>query len=281
MFNRIVQKVRQIKERLVSDRSLEEASGFYWNMSSRDARVKDQSHWCGAQRWRRERWFAYGDFFHDLIIECLRKFAPQNYIQEFKQKTALEWGCGGGAVARPLCGSFSKVYGVDISRASVYECERQMLKLGHANFIKLPIPSADPEMILREIEKESIDLVVSIGVFQHFPSKSYTRRVLDVMGKILEKGGYALLQVRYFDGSPKLCQKERDYAQNVIYMTSFTPEEFAEQLKGAGFSILTRERDIDGQPEYHDYYFIKKEDGHEPTAPSPAPPLRGLSSPDG
>jgi len=268
MFTRMVKRVRQLKERLASGNTLEEASGLYWNMSSRDARVKDQSHWCGAQRWERERWFAYGDFFHDLTLTYLQRYAPQKFIQELKQKTALEWGCGGGAIARTLCGRFSKVYGVDISHASVDECERQIRELGHANFVKLPVPSASPEAILSEIERASVDFVVSIGVFQHFPSKPYTRRVLEVMGNILGQDGYALLQVRYFDGSPKLRQKDRDYAQNVIYMTSFTPEEFTRQLNETGFSILTRERDIDGQPDYHDYYFIRKEDGDEPTVPS-------------
>jgi 2-polyprenyl-3-methyl-5-hydroxy-6-metoxy-1,4-benzoquinol methylase len=258
MYRRMIKKVRQLKDWMKNSENLEKASGHYWNMSSMDARVKDQSHWCGAQRWRHDRWFDYGDFYFNLALKYLQGFASQNFIHELAHKTALEWGCGGGAIVRPLCGNFAKVYGVDISQATLDECEKQMQKMGYGNFTKVCFSSQDPENVLQGVEKASVDLIISVGVFQHFPSKHYTRRVLGVMEKILEKNGYALLQVRYFDGSPKLRQKDRDYAQNVIYMTSFTVEEFADQLKDAGFSIVKRDRDIDDHPDYHDYYLVRK-----------------------
>jgi len=259
MFSRMHRTVRRFIDVMKSGGTLEEAAGFYWNMSGRDARIRDQSHWCGAQRWTEDRWIEYGDACFDLARQFLERFAPPNYISELAQKTALEWGCGGGAIARPLCKSFFRVYGIDISRSSLDECERRMQQRGHENFVKVPFPAEHPERVLPEMAGASVDFIVSVSVFQHFPSKPYTRRVLGVMEKILKDGGYGLLQVRYDDGSPKFRQKDRDYARNVIYMTSFTPEEFTGQLQETGFRVLVRERDIDVRADNHDYYFVRKE----------------------
>jgi len=62
----------------------------------------------------------------------------------------------------------------------------------------------------------------------------------------------------YFDGSEKLRQKESDYAKNVIYMTSFTTEEFSTLLAETGFTLLASERDLDGLNENHEYFFFRK-----------------------
>ena len=258
MFSRIKGIMWRFIDALKNGGTLEEAAGLYWNMSSRDSRIQDQSHWCGAQRWMEDRWLKYGDAYFDLTLQFLERFAPRNYMNELAQKTALEWGCGGGAIARPLCESFFTVYGIDISRASLIECERRMTKLGHKNFVHIPFAAPNPENVLQDVASASVDLIISVGVFQHFPSKRYTRRVLGIMEKILKLDGYALLQVRYDDGSPKVRQKDRDYARNVIYMTSFAPEEFADMLSEVGLCVLLRERDIDGHPDYHDYYFVRK-----------------------
>ncbi len=263
MFSRMNRTIRRFIDSMKNSGTLEEDAGLYWNMSARDERVQDQSHWCGAQRWTENRWLRYGDDYFDLIRQLLERFAPGNYMDDLAQKTALEWGCGGGAIAGPLCKNFFRVYGIDISRASLDECERRMQKLGHENFIKVPFPAQNPEHVLLDVASASVDFIVSVSVFQHFPSKPYTRRVLGVMEKILKDGGHGLLQVRYDDGSPKLRQKDRDYARNVIYMTSFTPEEFTKQLQETGFRVLARERDIDGRTEHHDYYLVRKQAGFD------------------
>ena len=66
------------------------------------------------------------------------------------------------------------------------------------------------------------------------------------------------MQVRYFDGSEKLRQKEGDYAKNTIYMTSLTTDEFSALLAETGFTFLGSLRDFDGQKENHEYYFFRK-----------------------
>jgi SAM-dependent methyltransferase len=258
MLNKIKEKVNRLRERMAEADDLEKADGRYWNLSENDARVQDQSHWVGADRWSHRRWSEYGEFYSGLAVKYIEKYAPADFFQSLSQKAALEWGCGGGAIIRPLCGRFSKVYGVDVSTATLHECKKQMAKMGLCNFTDVFFLSQYPENILQKVGEDSLDFIISVGVFQHFPSKPYTQRVLRVMGKMLKTNAYALLQVRHFDGSPKFRQKDHDYAQNVIWMTSFTVREFTGYLKDAGFSIIERNSDVDDISECHDYYFIKK-----------------------
>lgn len=258
MLNRIIKKAKRLRDRMEEAEDLEKADGRYWNLSEADARVQDQSHWVGAQRWGRDRWFRYGDFYAGLALKYLERYAPADYYRNLRQKTALEWGCGGGAIIRPLCREFAKVHGVDVSRATLRECEKQMRKMGFGNFQPLFFLSESPDDVLSAVGENSLDFIISVGVFQHFPSKPYTQGVLRVMGRMLKKNAYALLQIRFFDGSPKFRQKDRDYARNVIYMTSFAVDEFTSHLDSAGFSVIERSRDVDDIREGHDYYFVKK-----------------------
>lgn len=247
---------------------LDRDAGRYWSMSDSNERIRDQSHWYGEGRWEKERWLAYGDFFFDLAGERLRQVAGPDWHGRLKEKTALEWGCGGGAIIRPLCEHYAHVYGVDISAATLSECRKRMAdfagpeenKEGRetGNFTACHFPSEHPEAVLEQISPGAVDFIVSVGVFKHFPSQAYTLRVLQVMEKLLKKGGFLFVQIRYYDGMEKYRPKAEDYARNVITMTSFTAEAFAAQLDAAGLSLLFRERDIDGEDEKHEYYFLGK-----------------------
>ena len=105
---------------------------------------------------------------------------------------------------------------------------------------------------------DAVDLFFSVAVFQHFPSKAYTKEVLGATAGLMRTGAHGLVQVRYFDGSEKLRQKEEDYAKNVIYMTSFTTEEFSALLAETGLTLLGSMRDLDGPKDRHEYCFFRK-----------------------
>ncbi|MDQ1278026.1 MAG: hypothetical protein QG555_1068 [Thermodesulfobacteriota bacterium] len=125
-----------------------------------------------------------------------------------EKKTALEWGCGGGAIIRPLCEHFASVYGLDISAATLYECRKRMADLAAAGiFTACHFPSEYPEAVLEQIAPESVDFIISVGVFKHFPSQAYTLRVLQIMEKLLKKEGFLFVQIRYFDGMEKYRPK--------------------------------------------------------------------------
>jgi SAM-dependent methyltransferase len=238
--------------------ALAAAAGRYWRLSGRDDRIQDQSHWCGAMRWNRDRWLVYGDFYMAGALRLLHDFAGKAYIGGLGEKTALEWGCGGGANVRCLCKAFAQVYGTDIAEDTLDECRRRMSAMGFVNFSPVHFPAPEPEAVLRKITAETVDFILSIAVFQHFPSKTYTQNVLMIIAKLLKPGGFAWIQVRYFDGSEKYRQKDDDYAKNVITMTSFTFEEFSSQLRQAGLFLLHSEKDIEQENLYHEYFFVRK-----------------------
>jgi 2-polyprenyl-3-methyl-5-hydroxy-6-metoxy-1,4-benzoquinol methylase len=241
-----------------SGNRLDKEAGQYWNLSRYDERIQDQSHWCGSARWDRGRWLEYGEFHEGLVLSYLRRFSGPEYFGNLRGRTALDWGCGGGANTRTLCLHFGSVIGVDISEPTTAECGRQMRSLGVQNFRGIFFDAHRPEALLKPVGREAVDFFFSVAVFQHFPSKSYTLRVLGVMEELMKPGAFGLIQVRYFDGSEKLQQKEDDYARNVIYMTSFTTDEFTHQLNASGFTLLFSERDLDRPEDRHEYFFFRK-----------------------
>ena len=246
------------RHKVKSDNSLDQEAAQYWNLSRYDERIQDQSHWCGSARWDRDRWLRYGEFHEGLFLSYLRKFTEPEYFGSLRGRTALDWGCGGGANTRTLCLHFGSVIGVDISEPTTAECERRMRSFGLQNFRGIFFEAHRPEALLEPLGREAVDFVFSVAVFQHFPSRPYALRVLGVMERLMKPGAFGLIQVRYFDGSEKLRQKEDDYARNVIYMTSFTTDEFAGELNASGFTLLCSERDLDRPEDCHEYFFFQK-----------------------
>lgn len=239
-------------------KSLEKDAGLYWNLSRHDERVQDQSHWAGSARWPRQRWLEYGEFNFGLVLRFFEQFAPLSLVGGFASMTALDWGCGGGANMSALGRYFRRVIGVDISQPTLDECTRQLKRVGLSNFGTVLVDATQPRGVLDEVGRDAVDLFFSVAVFQHFPSKAYTKEVLETAAGLMRKGGHGLVQVRYFDGSEKLRQKEGDYAKNVIYMTSFTTEEFSALLHEAGLTLLGSMRDLDDPKDCHEYYFFRK-----------------------
>lgn len=256
-------KMKRILKKLsgLLKEDLESDSAKYWNLSSYDSRVQDYSHWCGSSRWDESRWVSYGERNVGFALEKIREAAGPAF-SVFRETAAageaLEWGCGGGPNVIALYRHFARVSGLEIAAPTLDECRRQVKGRGVADFRGILIESGRPESALNMIEKDSLDFILSIEVFQHFPSKDYTARVLKVMNAILKSGAHAWVQVRDFDGSPKLRQKETDYAANMIYMTSFTGEEFSRMSNGCGYRILWHGRDEHVQGDDHTYYLLQK-----------------------
>jgi len=157
-----------------------------------------------------------------------------------------------------LCRHFRRVVGVDISQPTLDECTRQLNRSGLSNFETALVDAARPRKVLDGVGRDAVDFFFSVAVFQHFPSKAYTKEVLETAAGLMCEGGYGLVQVRYFDGSEKLRQKEGDYAKNVIYMTSFTTAEFSALLAETGLALLGSMRDLDDPKDCHEYYFFCK-----------------------
>ena len=239
-------------------KSLEKDAGLYWDLSRHDERVQDQSHWAGSARWPRDRWLEYGEFNAGLAEKFFTRHAAGVLAGGFGSWTALDWGCGGGANMSALCRRFRRVIGVDISRPTLEECARQLNRCGLTNFGTVFADAARPQQVLDEAGRGAVDFLFSVAVFQHFPSKAYTKQVLETAAGLMREGGVGFVQVRYFDGSEKLRQKESDYAKNVIYMTSFTTAEFSALLSETGFTLLGSKQGLDDPKDCHEYYFFRK-----------------------
>ncbi len=261
MFSWLARTLRWVSAREPGDPNRE--AGAYWRMSAGDDRLRDQSHWCGAGRWQRERWMEHGEFNRRLLEDRFRRFATFPFPQSPGDGRALEWGCGGGALTRVLCERFARVYGVEISDATLDECSRQMQRLGHRNLEGVLIPAEDPEAVRNAVPAGSLDFILSVAVLQHFPSRAYTARVLRVMAELLRNGAFAFLQMRYSDGADRYRAREGEgsYAAHVITMTSFPFEEFRELLEDAGLAVLEAARDLDGKDENHGYFFVRRRGG--------------------
>jgi 2-polyprenyl-3-methyl-5-hydroxy-6-metoxy-1,4-benzoquinol methylase len=228
-----------------------------WDLSRYDERFRDYAHWCGTGRWNESRWKAYGAENLQRAFGYLSATGGPECVEALRGKTALEWGCGGGANILSLCGHFSLVYGIDISLATLEECERGMRSRRIDRFRKVHIESARPETALSGIPAHCVDLAVSFAVFQHFPSPEYALEVLRTMGALLRDGAFGVVQIRYNDGSEKFRPKKGDYTRNFITMTSFRNGEFEEMIRKADLKPLFSERDPD-DPDNHEYHLFKK-----------------------
>ncbi|MCX7815974.1 MAG: class I SAM-dependent methyltransferase [Syntrophales bacterium] len=257
LMNPVRTLLEKLKKNLV-ERDLVSEADDYWKMSDFSDRIRDQSHWCGEGRWTEKRWFTYGDFYGGMIDTYLKTHYGPSYAEHTKNMVALDWGCGGGAISRVLTDRFGLVYGIEISPATLQACERRMKILGKRNFVGIVIAAYAPEEVIEKCGKESVDFILSIAVFKHFPSKEYTKRILKVFSSLLKPNALALIQYRYDNGSPKYKQKNNNYAKNVITMTSFTPEEFQTATAEAGLHIIATQRDGDNQEENHQYAFIRR-----------------------
>lgn len=205
----------------------------YWNETH--SLRQTEAHWLGAGHWNGEAWLKIGEDDLKRVVKYTK-----TKKEDWKSKTALEYGCGGGAKIRSLSRIFSRVIGVDISLPSLVECARQMKAYRITNFMTEIIPAAHPEILIDKYAR-CIDFILCTGVLYHLPSKEYVERVLRIFYGLLRPGSYAVVQFRYDDGTVKYRTRTSNYTKNAIFMTSFTKGEFVELAKRCGFACELKE----------------------------------------
>ena len=241
-------------------------------MSDINERIRDQSHWFGEGRWGRERWLAYGDFFFALAVRRLREAAGPDWETGLAAKTVLEWGCGGGAIVRPLCARFGMVYGLDISAATLRECRKRVRdftggKSGGAEGGKAEATSAvagaAAETPIPGSPHSRGDAGSGFGSscagvrrFHHFYRCFQTLPFprLHPPGAAGDgeaaATGRVLLSDRYFDGKekyrsrPGLCPKRHHH--DLLH-----GGRICRRVAAAGLTVVHRQRDGDGEEECH------------------------------
>lgn len=226
-------------------------AGEFWARPMERPGVQDMAHWPGAGRWADlEKWKAIGmGTLGHLKTLCILTG------HSLPVRSLVEWGPGGGANVVALESLTSRFYGVDISASTLDICGKVATQIGFAGFSPICIDIAAPEQVVSQIP-EPVELFLSTAVFQHFPSRAYTQRVLRIASRLLAPDGVALIQTRYDDGSEQMRPKQGDYSANVVQFLSFRVEEFWALAATCGFEPLAVH--LDPSVSYAYYYMTKR-----------------------
>ena len=166
----------------------------YWNDGA-NQHLRQFSHHRGAGIFADEtHWRALGEGYLELSKEFSR------LVELPRPRRIVDWGCGGGAAAVVLAPGTEEYCGVDISAASLKECERQIALHGLKNFRPLLIDASDPESAVRQLGRGTCDLFFSAYVFELVPTPEYGLRLLKIASELLTTGGLAIIQIKYDDG---------------------------------------------------------------------------------
>lgn len=178
---------RDPEDRLARD------SQAFWNNSDRPE-FHSESHWRESGPFQSgSLWDDLGNYHHELLQKAVDFEGAQAL------KTIVEWGCGGGLNAVRWAGQVERFYGVEVSAATLAECERQVEKAGHHSFRGVLIESQNPHQVFEEIS-EKCDALICTYVFEPIPSAEYGLALVEIARKLVRDNGVALIQIRYHTG---------------------------------------------------------------------------------
>jgi ubiquinone/menaquinone biosynthesis C-methylase UbiE len=95
----------------------------------------------------------------------------------------LDFGCGNGRLAGFLENNYGEYVGVDISQ-KLLNIAKQRYNNEKTEFIKIGGQAAKPPF-----KDNHFDVIFSIAVFHHFPSKEYSLKMAKELYRILRPGG--------------------------------------------------------------------------------------------
>jgi ubiquinone/menaquinone biosynthesis C-methylase UbiE len=211
------------EEKIIKD------SENYWNDQSKKV-LKQYSHWRGQGVFVDDlRWLSIG-LEH---LEMYQQFARLANCNQTLTRV-VEWGCGGGANAIHFAKIAQEYYGIDISKDSLDECQKQLSTEGLTNFKPILIEALKPEAVC-DLISESCDLFLSTYVFELIPSQEYGNKILKIAYQLLKENGIALIQIKYSTQSPYTLSKKWNYNENLTSMTTYPIEQFWSLSEECGF----------------------------------------------
>lgn len=222
----------------------------YW----RDA---DEPGWMSNSHWRG----GVNDLFDDIGADSLAIAEQLARLTggELPRSRTVEWGSGGGANTVRFAPQCTEFVAVDVSPASLEECERQVARVASAAIRKVLIDVSAPERAIGEIGTASCDLFLCLYVMELVPSQSYALRLLDIAAQLLAPGGLALIQTKYSTTTPSSRSRRRAYRRNLANMTTFPIDKFWVEADARGLTplsvVLVPKNKLD---ERYAYYMLRR-----------------------
>lgn len=209
----------------------------YWNRTCERGRYF--SHWRSA---RPADWWEQIGLTHGAM---LREQWPE--VADDTGEVWIEWGPGGGANAVMLAEFVGRLYGVDISRANLEACRRELVARCFHGFESVLIDVDEPERVAGLLLPA--DGFLSTATFQHFPSKQYTERVVGLIPQVVRPGGYVFIQIRRDSPRDYAEYAGLPYQQRALYATVYGVEEFGGLLASAGIEV-EKVKESEGSDQY-------------------------------
>jgi cyclopropane fatty-acyl-phospholipid synthase-like methyltransferase len=115
----------------------------------------------------------------------------KRYIK--KKSKLLDFGCGNGRLLEILEDKQVDYLGVDVSKKLLKIAKKKYPK--HQFQLINPDPSKEKYNLFSDENQNSFDIIVSIGVFHHFPKGKWREKFLKGLSKILKPKGILILTV--------------------------------------------------------------------------------------
>ncbi len=152
-------------------------------------------------RWDVETFFRTGEEEIDRIMEASRRFGhPQ------EQESALDFGCGVGRLTRAMAKHFRRCYGMDISESMIRRAGELNQSIRNCEFI------VNAEGHLGMFPDDHFDMVCTLLVLQHLPSRYAVRTYISEFVRIVKPDGLIVFQLpRYVPLRRRLQPRRRLY----------------------------------------------------------------------
>lgn len=175
-----------------------------------------------------------------------------NFDFDLKEKSVLEIGHGGGwYLAEALDAGAKKVFGVEISEEINKRAQSALEKLSYSQF-QLVLGNGKDLSVLRG---STFDLIFTITVLQHMPTRT-TKRYLRDISDLLAPDGICMIQTLNSYGSSMKRLSAAD-----LFSVAYSKREFDELLANHGLQTIEYAREEYGSDEtYWGIYLVKKRD---------------------
>jgi SAM-dependent methyltransferase len=216
------------------------------------------------------------EFFRSGEVEIGRLTADMQRLgHPAKRERALDFGCGVGRLTRSLAPHFRHCYGVDVSAPMIAAARRLNAAFPNCEFVV----NANPD--LRMFPDGHFDLIYSVLVLQHLPTRAAIAAYVADFARVLAPGGLLVCQIpSHIPLRRRLQLRRRLYgilrglgvAPGILYhhlglfpmrMTSLAEQDVRVRLTAAGARVLEARADAMASTAIESRtYYATKSRGH-------------------